>query len=241
MLKHLPSSFAWTAAILAAIGTLLLVYGAHTCYRNWQFSGRVERVMGSVTDRYITVSHGRHGSTTHYHICYRYSDEQGWDFSENTTVTSTTYYELTSPGAVPIKFLPQQHDIDRIDLPAEDSSYTRTAWGFTLGGLALGGVGWYVFIGLERLIFYRRWLRKNGIRCAGHVDRLEASPITVNKRTVYYMVYTYTDPLGRKHMDDSEGMTEAQYGSWHDGDSVDVFCDPRDNSRSAVRLDKYPR
>jgi hypothetical protein len=238
MLKHLPSSFAWMAAFFAALGTLFFVIGAHTFYRNWQFSGPVLRTLGTVTDHHITVSHGRHGSSTTYTVGYRYTDSGGQEYVCNASVVSQTYYELDVPGAVPIKYLPQFHSINRIDLPAEDSHYVTTAWIFSgIGGL-FGGFGWYSFIGMERLIFYRRWLRKNGIRCSGKVDRIETSSVTVNKRPVRYLVYSYSDPTGQRHSDSSEGLSSAQEAAWTKGDAIEVFCDPRDNSRSVVRLDK---
>jgi len=238
MLKHLPSSFAWMAAFFAALGTLFFVLGLHTFYRNWQFSGDVERVVGNVTARYITVSHGRHGSSTTYHIGYRYTDLEGTVFLTSVSVVYGTYYRLGMPGAVPIKYLPQFHTLNRIDLPDEDGSYRNQALAFTGIGGVFGGFGWYSFIGLERLIFYRRWLRKNGVRCAGRVERLESSSMTINKRNVRYIVYSYTDPSGRKHEDSSEGLTAAEDEAWRDGDRIDVFCDPRDSSRSAVVLNR---
>ena len=238
MLKHLPSSFAWMAAFFAALGTLFFVVGAHTFYRNWQFSGPVQRTAGTMTDRHISISHGRRSSSTTYHVGYRYVDTEGVEFVCSTTVVSETYYSLGVPGLVPVKYLLEFHAINRIDLPAEDRSQETTAVMFTLLGGGFGGFGWYSFIGLERLIFYRRWLRKNGVRCAGQVDRLEASSYQVNKRTVRYLVYTYTDAMGRKHHDSSEGLTEAEEATWSDRDPVEVYCDPRDSSRSAAVVDK---
>jgi hypothetical protein len=238
MFKHLPSSFALMAAFFAAMGTLFFVIGAHTLYRNWQFSGNVERVVGAMTGRNITVSHGRHGSSTTYHVSFRYRDAQETQFIASTTVTSSTYYNLGVPGSVPVKFLPQFHAINRIDLPAEDRSYETQGGLFTLLGGAFGGFGWYSFIGLERLIFYRRWLRKNGIRCAGHIDRIETTSVSVNKRNVRYIVYSYADPSGQKHQDSTEGLSATQDDTWSDGEPIEVFCDPRDNTRSAALIDK---
>jgi hypothetical protein len=238
MFKHLPSSFAWMAAFFAALGTLFFVIGAHTLYRNWQFSGKVERVIGVMTDKHITVTHGKHGSSTHYHVSYRYRDANETQFLTSITVTSSTYYSLGVPGSVPVKFLPDHHAVNRIDLPAEDRDYEIQGTMFTLLGGAFGGFGWYSFIGLERLIFYRRWLRKNGVRCAGFVQRLEASSYSVNHRNVRYIVYSYTDPTGQKHQDSTEGLSAKQDAVWSDGDPIEVFCDPRDSSRSAAFLSK---
>jgi len=101
MFKHLPSSFAWMAAIFAAMGTLFFVLGGHTFYRNCQFAGPVERTVGIVTSRSITVSHGRHGSSTTYHLAYRFFDTAGTGFVSSTTVTSQTYYQLHEGGRCP--------------------------------------------------------------------------------------------------------------------------------------------
>jgi hypothetical protein len=237
MFKHLPSSFAWMAAIFAAMGTLFFVIGAHTWYRNWQFSGPVERVTGTATERHITITHGRHSSTT-YTVSYWYTDLLGKEYVCNTSVVSHTYYSLDVPGPVPIKYLPQSRAINRIDFPAEDRNYQTQASIFTGIGLLFGGFGWYSFISLERLIFYRRWLRKNGVRCAGKIDRIETSSVTVNKRNVLYLVYSYNDSTGRQRQDSSEGLTVAQDAAWSEGDTIPVFYDPRDSSRSAVLLDK---
>src|ERR1700678_3600229 len=112
MFKHLPSSFAWMAAAFAALGTLFFCIGLHTAYRNWQFSGPVVRVIGNVTGRHITVSHGRHGSSTSFYVEYSYFDPQGNWFTSNASVVSSTYYRLTVPGSVPIKYLPEFHAIN---------------------------------------------------------------------------------------------------------------------------------
>ncbi len=238
MLKHLPSSFAWMAAFFAALGTLFFVLGVHTFYRNFQFSGPVEHVMGVVTDRHITTSHGRHGSSTTYHVQFRYFDLKGTEYISNVSVVQQTYYRQRVGGNVPVKYLPQFRAINRIDLPGEDDSYRSQAWAFSLFGGLFGGFGWYAFIGLERLIFYRRWLRKNGVRCAGRVERIESSSVTVNKRTVRYLVYSYSDPSGQRHEDSSEGLSAAEEAAWSDSQNIEVFCDPRDSSQSAVQLDK---
>jgi hypothetical protein len=169
MFKHVPSSFAWMAAFFAALGTLFFILGAHTFYRNWQFASNAERVKGIVTDRHISVSHGRHGSSTTYHIGFRYADHEGAEFVTSVSVVSDTYDSLHLHRAVPVKYLAQYHSINRIDLPEEDSSYQTQAMAFTGFGLLFGGCGWYSFISLERLIFYRRWLRKNGVQCRGRV------------------------------------------------------------------------
>jgi hypothetical protein len=239
MLKHLPSSFAWMAAFFAALGTLFFILGTHTVYRNWQFSGPVQRTIGNVTGRHFTVHHSRRGGTsTTYYVEYGYFDLQGHEFVCNASVVSSTYYSLTAPGSVPIKYLPQLHAVNRIDLPDEDNSYRNQALAFTCVGGLFGGFGWYSFISLERLIFYRRWLRKNGFRCQGRIDRIETSSVTVNKHPVRYLVYTYTYPSGCKHEDSSEGLSATEEAVWSEGESIEVFCDPRDSSRSAAALDK---
>src|SRR5476649_1805960 len=104
MFKHLPSSFALMAGVFAAMGTLFLVLGGHTFYRNCQFTGHVEHTIGIVTGRNITISHGRHGSTTTYHLAYRFFDTGGTGYVSSTTVTSQTYYELNEGGQVPVKY-----------------------------------------------------------------------------------------------------------------------------------------
>jgi hypothetical protein len=239
MFKNLPSSFALLAAFFAALGTLFFVIGAHTFYRNCQFAGDVVRASGTVTDRYITYSHSRHGGTsTHYHVAYHFYDTAGFGYVTNVSVVSDTYYGLSAQGPVPVKYLPHFPTINRIDLPAEDRNYESMAWAFlTLGGI-FGGFGWYSFIELERLIFYRRWLRRFGLRRAGTVDRIETNfSLTINQRNPRYLVYSYTDATGQKHQDSSPYLSLKQEELWKEGDCVDVFCDPRDPSRSTVNLD----
>ena len=239
MFKNFPSSFAFLAAFFAALGTLFFVIGADTFYRNCQFAGNVERVNGVVTNRYISVSHGRHGSTTHYHIQYQFRDGEEHQFAVSTTVASSSYYSLSSHGPIPVKYLPHLPTISRIDLPAEDSSYETIAWSFLLLGGFFGGCGWYSFIELERLIFYRRWLRKSGIRCAGTVDFIETNQkLEINHRNPHYLLYHYTDSTGKKQQDSSVYLSVKQEGTWNEGDSIDVFYDPRDPSKSTVILDR---
>jgi len=227
------------AGIFAAMGTLFLVLGTHTFYRNCQFAGPVERTIGVVTGRNITISHGRHGSSTTYHLAYRFFDVVGTGYVCSTTVTSQTYYNLNEGGQVPVKYLPHYAAINRVDRPVEDRSHETTAWVFMgIGGL-FGGFGWYSFIRLEKLIFYRRWLRKNGVRCAGTVDGVEVdTSLSVNHRNVRYLTYSYTDSTGRKHQDSSQGLSIKQEELWETGDSIDVYYDPRNYSASAVGLDR---
>jgi hypothetical protein len=238
MFRHFPSSFAWFAAFFAALGTLFFVIGTHTFYRNWQFSGAVLRASGVVTAKDIHVSHGRHGSSTSYTVSYRYFDLDGTGYVSNSSVVSSTYYQVAVNESLPIKYLPKERGINRIDFPDEDAHYTATAWGFTLLGGAFGGFGWWSFISLERLIFYRRWLRKNGVRCAGKVVHVESANLQVNKRPVHYLVYTYTDGSGQRHEGSTEGLTATEDNMWLEGDPAVVFCDPRDSTRSAMLLRK---
>lgn len=239
MFKNLPSSFALMAAFFAALGTLFFVIGAHTFYRNCQFAGDVERIVGTVTNRHITVSHGRHGSSTTYHVSYQFRDADENAFTCSTSVTGETYHELTIQGSIPVKYLPHFPTINRIDLPAEDSSYETMAWAFMGFGGLFGGCGWYSFIELERLIFYRRWLRKFGVRRAGTVDQIEINTsMTINHRNPSYLLYSYTDSTGKKQQDSSIYLSVQQEGIWKEGDSIDVYYDPRDFSKSTVILDR---
>jgi len=140
-------------------------------------------------------------------------------------------------GDVPVKYLPHFPAIDRVDLPVEDRSHETTAWVFTAVGGLFGGFGWYSFIRLEKLIFYRRWLRKNGVRCVGKVDGIETdSSIQINHRNVRYLAYSYTDSTGRRHQDSSQGLTLKEEELWQSRDSIDVFYDPRDFSASTVGI-----
>jgi hypothetical protein len=238
MFKHFPSSFAWLAAVFAAIGTLFFILGAHTAYRNWQFSGPVLRTNGVVTDKQIHVSHGRHGSSTSYTVSYRYFDVDGTGFVSNSSVVSSTYYRLSINEPLPIKYLLKERGVNRVDFPAEDAHYFTTAWVFSLVGAGFGGFGWWAFLSLERLVFYRRWLRKNGVRCAGKVERVENANIQMNKRQVHYLVYSYTDSSGQRREGSTEGLTATEDNMWSAGDPAVVFCDPRDSTRSAMLLSK---
>ena len=239
MFKSLPSSFAILAAFFAALGALFFLAGAHTYYRNCQFAGDVQRVNGTVTDHYITISHGRHGSSTTYHVSYVFHDTDQAGFVCSTTVTSQTYYGLSREGPVPVKYLPHFPAISRIDLPAEDASYAEMAWVFMGFGGLFGGCGWHSFIELERLIFYRRWLRKFGVRRAGSVDRIETNTsMTINNRNPRYLLYSYVDTTGKKQQDSSQYLSVKQEELWSEGDSIDVYYDPRDPSKSTVVLDR---
>jgi len=237
MFKTAPPSFAIMAAFFAAMGTIFFVVGAHEFYRNLQFSWPVIRVTGTVTERYTTVSHGRHGSSTTYHLDYRFNDTGGKTWDCNDSVASQTYYDLSEQGPVPIKYLPNYPDISRVDLPIEDRNHEIMAWMFMALGGAFGGFGWYAFIGLERLIFYRRWLRRCGVRCMGRVDAVEVNTsITINNRNPRYLNYSYTDSTGQKHQDSSQGLSQKQEELWHEGDAIDVYYDPRDYTQSTVAL-----
>lgn len=242
MLKHVPSSFAIFAAFFAAFGTLFFVVGAHTFYRNCQFSGAVLRVTGTVLKRYTTTSHGRHGSSTTYHLKYSFQ-KVGWggEYHSEDSVQSQTYYSLKEHAPVPIKYLPLDPAVSRIDLPIEDRNHEFSAWLFMgIGGL-FGGLGWYFFYYLEKLILYRRWLRRNGVRRIGTVDRIEVDTnIEVNHRNPRYLVYTYTDATGQTHQDSSQALPLKQEELWKTGDPIDVFYDPRDFNKSTVTFNRQP-
>ena len=235
--KSAPSSFALLAAFFAALGTLFFILGAHTAYRNWQFSGEVVRVIGTVNHRYTTTSHSRHGTTTTYHVAFQFHDPTGQAYATQVTATSGTYYRLTAPGAVPVKYLPHFPTINRIDLPAEDTNARKTAWIFLAVGALFGGGGWFSFIEMERLIFYRRWLRRFGTRCAGKVEEIDTSTINVNHENLLYLVYSYTDSTGKKHRDSTQCVSPKKLESWREHQSISVFYDPRDFSKSTVVLD----
>jgi len=240
MFKHFPSSFAWFGAIFAAIGTMCFVIGAYTFYMNWEFSrSDVAHVTGTVTKLYTTTSHSRHGSSTSYHVAYDYVDSNGIPWGDDTTVVWGTYISRRIGNSIPVKFLPESPGTDRVDLPAEDSNHQTTAWIMLAMGLFFGGFGWWIFISLERLILFRRWLRRHGVPCAGTVKSVEVnSSVQVNHRSVRYLTYTYADSLGREHLDSTQALSHKQEELWTAGDSIEVYYDPRDPNRSTAILDK---
>jgi len=227
------------AAFFAAMGTLFFGVGVHEVYRNFEFGGDVVRVTGTVTGRHISISHGRHGSSTTYHLDYSFKDAAGAPCSDSASVASQTYYDLSVQDPMPIKYLPGWPTINRVDFPVEDRNHEIGAWMFVALGGAFGGFGWYAFIGLERLIFYRRWLRRCGVRCVGTVDEIDRdTSVVVNGRCPSYVNYSYSDSTGRKHQDSSQGLSPKQEELWKRGDTIDVFYDPRDFNKSTVVLDR---
>ncbi len=239
MFKNFPSSFAILAAFFAALGTFFFIMGAHTLYRNIQFAGNVVRVNGTVTNHFITHSHSRHGTSTTYHLSYHFADTEGRSFESSTSATGKTYYQLGTNSTVPVKYLPNLPTINRIDLPAEDRNYETTAEITLILGGIFGGLGWYVFIGLERQIFYRRWLRRSGIQRVGTVDQIETNySLSINNRHPSYLHYSFTDSTGTLRQDTSPYLSLKQESLWKEGDTIDVFYDPCDPGKSTVRLDR---
>jgi hypothetical protein len=188
MLKDLPSSSIWIAAVVAVFGTYVFVSGVQSVYRNWQFAGAVERTMGTVTNRYTTVTQGRRGPRTYYHISYHYRDTQDAQFFAGAGVTSQTYSSLTESDPVPIKYLhlPNSQELSRVDLPAEDRKHEWDAWSYVVLGCAFGGLGASVFITLAQRIFHQYGLPKNGVNYVGQLDHIDTGAVTVNQSQVRY-------------------------------------------------------
>ena len=104
------------ALLFGSIGMVLFLgMGCFGAYRYWQFSGPVEHVSGTIEQLNI-----RHGRSTSYHASFRYAGPDGVNYENTSTVPLSVWNTFRVGDPVPVKFLPLQPNIARIDLPAAD-------------------------------------------------------------------------------------------------------------------------
>jgi len=137
-MRRLFIFFFATLSLLA--GFALLGVGTQKLYRNWQFSGEVERISGRVDQIYETESGGRH-STTSYMIAYHYGNRGDVVYTTLAEVGRFVSSHLHVGQDVPIKYLPYAETLSRIDLPVEDQYQAKKAWNAILCGIVWIGIG----------------------------------------------------------------------------------------------------
>jgi hypothetical protein len=107
-------------AILFACGLIAII--GRDLRRDWEFDRTPYRSI-AVIDRTWTT-HGSKGST-HYHAAYHYTvDGVGYQATD-VSITSSTYSLANNGQQVPIRYLPQDFTLTRIDWAAELDSQER--------------------------------------------------------------------------------------------------------------------
>jgi len=106
------------AGIVVILFSLLMIsFFSFQEYRNWQFDQPVTRTSGKIIG--LFWSGGRHPSPT---IAYDYPTPSGVVHQSGQAIGNDTWNRLRVGEMVPVKFLPSQPSVSRIDLPSEDQN-----------------------------------------------------------------------------------------------------------------------
>lgn len=127
-------------------GLLCLGVGLFGLYRDWQFSGNVERV--SATIDHLQIGSGR---SAYHLVFYHFDDSNGLSHSTKSQVGRKTWEMLYEGESVPVKYLAGSPQLSRIDLPAVDSwSWKNSLIGVFCGVMIFSLVFWVGWQGKAR-------------------------------------------------------------------------------------------
>lgn len=117
------------AFLIGLIGGLAcLTLGLFGLYRDWQFSGPVERVSGTLD-----------GRTSGNVVLYHFSDKSGINHGADTPVRHKTWRALQAGDAITVKYVAGHPELSRIDGYGEDTWWWKNASiGVSSGILVIG-------------------------------------------------------------------------------------------------------
>jgi hypothetical protein len=222
----------WIAVIA---GTLW--FSIHLTEENHLFAIHGRHVPAEITDKWTTVSHGRGGSSTNYHLQYAYT---GGDYriTDDTTTSSDMYGRIDVGDRIPVIYLPEKPSDNRIDSLSIAGKYQAGAiFGFVFAAGVFGLGGW----GLRSTHNQNRiftWLGNSGARCQGEVTRLvEVNTGKGGIRT--YLELSFRTQRG-KTIEGRSGYVNGwgQESPWAEGDSISVFYNPDLPGQFALNLRK---
>ena len=215
------------------INGLILGTGAWWAYENELFADHAAHIDGTVTRKFVNVSHGRGG--THFSHCVIYTYRAGALVGSRQTVVHGYVWEtFLEGGPIPVKYLPENPQHSRIDEPAEDYSATMKArLGLGCGGvfLLLGAAVSYYAIRRNRL---HRRLVAAGDSCVGTITSVEVENSGKQLRT--YLHLEFRDNYNRLIEGRTWDLPQPEERKWQSGKAVRVYFDPANSSIFTVDL-----
>ena len=137
--RYTPRDVRAFGAAIFAMGLYCIGLGMFASHRNWQFENQSREARGSVERLYW--SSGRSGGPR---VAYTYLVGPV-GVSTECPVLATTWNDLRVGESIPVKFLISFPEINRIDLAAENQSWSnfpRTSFWMAILFLGVGG---YIF------------------------------------------------------------------------------------------------
>jgi hypothetical protein len=189
-----------------------------------------------VTRTWTTISHGKGGPSTTYHIQYAYTAGDS-EITASTTVSSEMYARVDEGDHIPILYLPEKPRDNRIDSPSIAAAYRWGAiGGFAFAAVVFGLGGWGLrYLHGQNKIF--TWLGDSGARCQGEVSRLVE--VNTGKGGIRaYLELTFRTQRGETIMGRSGYVNGWGQARWAEGDSVPVFYNPDNPRQFALNLRK---
>ncbi len=126
--------------LFTGLAAAFLSTGIQNLYSNWQFTGDVIRVSGTV-DKLDRFSHGH---TITYLVNYHYIHGNSLAHVMQANVGQHTWRQLHVGGEVSVKYLPGAPTMSSIDLAVEDEDQWRNAWSLTIMEFLMTSLGLYI-------------------------------------------------------------------------------------------------
>lgn len=224
----------WLGVALWAVFTgAVLWFGGWWTWQNHLFADHGRSTAATVIRLYTTISHGRHGSSTTYHVVYGY---RVGDLLVNTqtSVHRATYLQMTAGGILPIKYLPEKPDDSRLDNTAEDADKSRAQWAGLGVGLVSLVVGTYATAHTHRRNRLQRRLTATGFSTQGTITDIASE--RVGKRMQPYLRFEFNDHRGQRIEGRTGPLTDRQAEPWTVGRLITVHYDGADSRVFTVNL-----
>ncbi len=204
-------------------------------YEDFLFAYESKPAVAIVDRKYFTVSHGRHGSTTTYHLAYHYVVGRT-RVGCRASVENATYSSVAPGQSVPVLYLPAELVSNRIELPAEEE-VVKWDSGILIAVslfLSIGG-GWMFRYYLRRNRLYH-FLLASGLQCQGTVTAVRFNLVGKAQTKQYYLEFTFHDNRGQLQLGSTWYLMPGTESLWDVGRTIPVYFDPKNSERFTVNL-----
>ena len=240
MIRAIPYTSLWAGSLLWAVlsGALFIATGWQL-HENYLFAHHSAAATATVGNRYTTISHGRHGDSTNYHLQYHY---QVGDVTAgvNTTVDYATYAAVRIGSPLPVLYIIENIGHNRINMPAENNDRARALY-ITLSLTALDLIigTWMTTYYVRRNRLYRE-LFARGVQCQGLVTDVNFDLVGKARTQRYYFIFTFRDQQGSELTGRTWYLRPGDELLWREQMPVSVFYDSRDARKFTVDLTRLP-